>query len=60
MTQLPVMRAEAILSVDRMTGKFQGQMAPTTPRGGWVAMILTFSSSCCTWSSRACLAVRGD
>jgi hypothetical protein len=52
MTLLPVMREEMIFRFERMTGKFQGQIAPTMPRGWCVVTILTWSSSNVTSSFR--------
>lgn len=55
MQQLPVASAETILTVDRIRGKFQGEMAPSTPMGAWVAMIRIVSSSYWSSSSRVTL-----
>jgi hypothetical protein len=57
MTQLPVMREEITLRLERIRGKFHGEMAPTTPRGTWVETILTLSSSWTSSSSRTVSAV---
>lgn len=44
MIQLPVTSAGAILPTERVTGKFQGTMAPTIPRGTYL-VVMTLSSS---------------
>ncbi len=56
MTQLPVIRDETTLMLDKIKGKFHGQIAPTTPSGTWVAITFVFSSSAWTSSSKATLA----
>jgi hypothetical protein len=50
--QLPITSAAAIFAVARTSGKFQGQMAPTTPIGECVLTIFSSSSSCRTSSGK--------
>ena len=45
MIQQPATSAGAILEKDRTKGKFQGQMAPTTPSGTYLVVAVLFSSS---------------
>lgn len=59
MMQLPVTSAQTTLMLERMRGKFQGQMAATTPRGMCVAMTLDVASSCWISSVRAFWAGEG-
>src|SRR5438477_8660738 len=58
MTQFPVTRDDTTLMLERMSGKFHGQMAATTPSGTCVATTFVVSSSYWTSSSRAVFANR--